>query len=264
MRRWNIAASSDPSPRSCPASASASICRDWPSIRTSSPSFARCTIARRRTARGCTGTSPVIHRRNAEVADNLPPSRQDWPCLGAMVSRFRTAPAGLPSAIQVPYSLVDNNTLQAGDNAGFLGQTADPIVVRPDRGRPWGGISRDLGAMVLQRAEGIDMPRLTRQAKPRAACSITASVHLPTPTTIFDKWPPTCWSAPPCKPRSISTANRSACVRCTAITSAAKACSWPGGWSRLACRSSRSSVPPAISTAARGITGTRTAITSTA
>jgi hypothetical protein len=95
-----------------------------------------------------------------EVAANLPPSRSDWPCLGAMVSRFRRAPAGFPNAVQLPYPLVDNNTLQAGDNAGFLGSQADPIIVRPDRGRPWGGVSRDLGAMVLQQADGVDSPRL--------------------------------------------------------------------------------------------------------
>jgi hypothetical protein len=105
---------------------------------------------------GITGHAPPA----PELAANLPPSRQDWPCLGAMVSKFRHAPAGFPSAIQLPYPLVDNNTLQAGDNAGFLGSTADPVIIRPDRGRPWGGVSRDLGAMVLQRAEGVDSPRL--------------------------------------------------------------------------------------------------------
>lgn len=62
--------------------------------------------------------------------------------------------------MQVPYPLVDNNTLQAGDNAGFLGSTLDPVIVRPDRGRPWGGVSRDLGAMVLQQADGVDGRRL--------------------------------------------------------------------------------------------------------
>jgi hypothetical protein len=77
-----------------------------------------------------------------------------------MVGRFRRAPSGFPSAIQTPYPLVDNNTLQAGDNAGFLGSTADPIIVRPEKGRPWGGVSRDLGAMVLQQAQGVDVPRL--------------------------------------------------------------------------------------------------------
>lgn len=95
-----------------------------------------------------------------EAAVNLPPSRFDWPCLGAMVSKFRHSPAGFPNAVHVPYPLVDNNTLQAGDNAGFLGSAVDPTIVRPDRGRPWGGVSRDLGALVLQRAEGVDSPRL--------------------------------------------------------------------------------------------------------
>ncbi len=96
----------------------------------------------------------------AEVADNVPPTRADWPCLGAMVSGFRRAPAGFPNAVQIPYPLVDNNTLQAGDNAGFLGSALDPVIVRPDRGLPWGGISRDLGAMVLRQADGVDPPRL--------------------------------------------------------------------------------------------------------
>jgi hypothetical protein len=56
--------------------------------------------------------------------------------------------------------MIDNETLQAGENAGFLGLAYDPAVIRPDRGRPWGGVSRDLGAMVLRRAEGVDSPRL--------------------------------------------------------------------------------------------------------
>jgi hypothetical protein len=96
----------------------------------------------------------------AEVAVNQPPSRLDWPCLGAMVAKFRSAPAGFPNAIQLPYPLVDNNTLQAGDNAGFLGQSCDPVIVRPDRGRAWGGISRDLGTMVLRRTDDVDSNRL--------------------------------------------------------------------------------------------------------
>ena len=96
----------------------------------------------------------------AEVAVNLPPSRQDWPSLGGMIGRFRRAPAGLPSAVQIPYPMVDNNTLQAGENAGWLGNGYDPVIVRPDRGRPWKGVSRDLGTMVLGRAQGVETARL--------------------------------------------------------------------------------------------------------
>ncbi len=95
-----------------------------------------------------------------EVAANQPPSRQDWPSLGSMVARFRPGPAGMPGAVQLPYPLVDNNTLQAGENAGWLGLAYDPVIVRPDRGRPWGGVSRDLGAMVLRRPEAVDAGRL--------------------------------------------------------------------------------------------------------
>ena len=72
----------------------------------------------------------------AEVAVNQPPSRQDWPSLGAMVSHFRAAPPGFPAAVQLPYPMVDNNTFQAGENAGWLGRSYDPVHVRPDRGRP--------------------------------------------------------------------------------------------------------------------------------
>ncbi len=121
-----------------------------------------------------TGHPPMA----AEVAVNQPPSRADWPNIGAMVSRFRPAPAGFPGAVQVPYPLVDNHTLQAGDNAGFLGAAADPVIVRPDRGRPWGGISRDLGAMVLQQADGVDSVRLT--ARQHLANSLDQRFAAPT------------------------------------------------------------------------------------
>jgi uncharacterized protein (DUF1501 family) len=96
----------------------------------------------------------------AEAAVNQPPSRDDWPCLAAMVSRFRSAPPGMPHAVQLPYPFVDNNTLQAGENAGWLGIAADPVLVRTPRGKPFGGVSRDLGAPVLNLAQGVDADQL--------------------------------------------------------------------------------------------------------
>lgn len=95
-----------------------------------------------------------------EVAVNLPPSAADWPNLGSMVSRFRRAPHGLPAAVQIPYPLVDNGTLQAGDGPGFLGQSLAPVILRPSRGRPYGGVSRDLGALVLEPARDMNPDRL--------------------------------------------------------------------------------------------------------
>lgn len=96
----------------------------------------------------------------AEVAVNQPPSRDDWPCLAAVIGKLRSAPRGMPHAVQLPYPFVDNNTLQAGENAGWLGITADPIILRTPRGKPFGGVSRDLGAPVLDLAQGTDVAQL--------------------------------------------------------------------------------------------------------
>ncbi len=95
-----------------------------------------------------------------QVPANLPPSLQDWPSLGALVARLRRPPRGLPGAAQLPYPLVDNMTLQAGDGPGWLGQAYAPLILRPDRGRPYGGVSRDFGALHLQPAPDLDARRI--------------------------------------------------------------------------------------------------------
>jgi hypothetical protein len=100
---------------------------------------------------------------NPEVAANLTPSASDWPNIGSMVSKLRRPPRGLPAAVQLPYPLVDNGTLQAGDGPGFLGSVHAPLIVRPNRGRPYGGVSRDLGALVLEPAQGVESPRLQKR-----------------------------------------------------------------------------------------------------
>jgi hypothetical protein len=60
----------------------------------------------------------------------------------------------------VPYPFVDNHTLQAGESAGWLGPVWDPIILRTPRGKPFGGVSRDLGAPVLNLAEGTNTTKL--------------------------------------------------------------------------------------------------------
>jgi len=94
------------------------------------------------------------------TATNLPPSREDWPSLAAMVAKFRTAPRGMPRSIRLPYPLVDNQTLQAGEHGGWLGLGSDPIVIRTPAGREFGGVSQDLGSAVLDLSETIDTNRL--------------------------------------------------------------------------------------------------------
>jgi hypothetical protein len=89
---------------------------------------------------------------------NIPPLPTDWPSLPAMLSKLRPA-MGVPSAVRVPYPMVDNGTLQAGEYGGWLGVKYDPIVMRPPGGEPWGGVSRTLGAEVLDLASG-DVARI--------------------------------------------------------------------------------------------------------
>src|SRR5262249_45964242 len=98
-----------------------------------------------------------------EAADNLSPSAHDWPNLGAVVSKLRRPPLGLPGAVQIPYPLVDNNTLQAGDGPGWLGNTHAPIILRPKSGTPYGGVSRDLGTLALEPARDVDAARLRQR-----------------------------------------------------------------------------------------------------
>lgn len=86
-------------------------------------------------------------------AGNIPPMRDDWPSLPAMISKFRSAPRGVPTAVRVPYPMVDNGTLQAGEYGGWLGVKYDPIVMRPSSGDPFGGVSRTLGSEVLDLSE---------------------------------------------------------------------------------------------------------------
>ena len=97
------------------------------------------------------------------VAANLPPASSDWPSLGAVVSKFRRAPKGLPPAVRLPYPLVDNGTLQAGEYGGWLGMEYDPIVVSTKSGRPFGGVSRGLGASSIDPTVTTEAGRLRRR-----------------------------------------------------------------------------------------------------
>lgn len=97
---------------------------------------------------------------------NIAPESGDWPSLPAMVSIFRSAPEGVPNAVRLPYPMVDNGTLQAGEYGGFLGSKYDPIVIRTPSGTEYGGVSRSLGSQVLQLGD-VDIPRLQKRRKLR-------------------------------------------------------------------------------------------------
>jgi hypothetical protein len=93
---------------------------------------------------------------------NIPPMSSDWPSLPAMVSKFKPAPKGVPNAVRLPYPMVDNGTLQAGEYGGWLGSKYDPIVIRTPAGKPFDGVSRSLGSQVLNLGE-VDAGRLQQK-----------------------------------------------------------------------------------------------------
>lgn len=69
-------------------------------------------------------------------------SRNNWPSLASMISRFHNPTAGTPAAIRMPYSMYDNGTQMAGEGAGWLGSKYDPVLVRTPAGQPYGGVNR--------------------------------------------------------------------------------------------------------------------------
>ncbi|MBC8352971.1 MAG: DUF1501 domain-containing protein [Planctomycetes bacterium] len=99
---------------------------------------------------------------------NIPPMRNDWPSLPAVVSKFSTPVSGVPSAVRLPYPMVDNNTLQAGEYGGWLGAKYDPIVIRTPSGEPFGGVSRSLGSQVLNLGE-VDFERVASRNRLRSS-----------------------------------------------------------------------------------------------
>lgn len=93
---------------------------------------------------------------------NIPPKREDWPSLAAMISKFRAAAGGLPRAIRLPYPMVDNGTLQAGEYGGWLGAKYDPIVMRTPAGKEFEGSSRTLGSPVFEFGQ-VDQSRVSER-----------------------------------------------------------------------------------------------------
>lgn len=77
-----------------------------------------------------------------KLAGGRAKDRNNWPSVGAMVSRFQDPLAGTPAAIRLPYSMYDNGTLMAGEYGGWLGADYDPILMKTPAGKPFGGVSR--------------------------------------------------------------------------------------------------------------------------
>lgn len=72
---------------------------------------------------------------NSESA--RPGAPNDWPCLGAVIQQFRRSRVNLPSAIVLPERIINNpNIPWPGQDAGWLGRTADPWLLTCDPSAP--------------------------------------------------------------------------------------------------------------------------------
>jgi len=111
------------------------------------------------------------HQPRTLGAPPSPPTREDWPCLGSMVSyamteqkRSVTTPeSGLRSSVSIPYPIADGGLLN-GQYAGMLGHDWNPLLVKPKGGKPYEGVSPPSDELNLDPIPGVDPARLrTRQ-----------------------------------------------------------------------------------------------------
>ncbi len=105
-----------------------------------------------------TGRAP-LGLNGMMVADPVAPTRDDPPCLGAMISKLASPGKDCPGSVYLPYSIAERGPV-AGQNAGFLGPPFDPLVVRPVSGAPYAGISPLATMPRLSLADGLDRERL--------------------------------------------------------------------------------------------------------
>ncbi len=73
-------------------------------------------------------------------------SRDNWPSLPAMISRFRRPIADTPAAVKLPHAMYDNGTLMPGEYGGWLGPEYDPVLIPTPDGTPFAGVSRATGS----------------------------------------------------------------------------------------------------------------------
>lgn len=81
-------------------------------------------------------TTGVSHAPRG-VENARPGAPNNWPNIGAIVRHLKGDPNGIPSAIMLPERLAnDGNLLWPGQDAGFLGRSADPWIINCDPSTP--------------------------------------------------------------------------------------------------------------------------------
>ena len=173
---------------------------------------------------------------NAE--NSKPGAPNDWPCTAAVVQRMRPGDGGLPASVVIPEHIWNTGGIVwPGQDAGFLGRSADPWRVLCDPNSPDFAIPglappadvpplrlRDRLSLLEQVNGGLDAvergPAVERfDARSRQALDLLRAGRARAAFDL-DKEPP-------------------GCATVTAATAGARASCWRGGWWRPACRWSR-------------------------
>jgi hypothetical protein len=68
-----------------------------------------------------TGRPPRI------VGEVVPPSPEDFPHYGSVLTHVRPATGGVPTAVSLPWTIATSSSVQPGQGAGFLGRGLDPL-----------------------------------------------------------------------------------------------------------------------------------------
>src|SRR5262249_45970524 len=97
-----------------------------------------------------TGHAPHTPGNDMEIM----PSPRAWPCLGSMVSKFRSSRGGLPNNVVLPYQIADRGLVN-GQTGGFLGLDHDPLILHPGRGQAYAGVSPSGAAADLRLPSGV-------------------------------------------------------------------------------------------------------------
>lgn len=99
-----------------------------------------------------TGVNP-----QSDNAAQLRPRPDDPPALGSLAARLAPAPGGVPPFVMLPARLHDQGSSFRGQTGGWLGTTADPLLIQQDPSSPTFRVDS------FEQQEGVPLERLSRR-----------------------------------------------------------------------------------------------------
>jgi len=99
-----------------------------------------------------TGVNP-----QSDNAAQLRPRPDDPPSLGSLAARLSPAPGGVPPFIMMPARLNDQGSAFRGQTGGWLGSSADPLLIQDDPNSPTFRVDS------FEQQQGVSTERLSRR-----------------------------------------------------------------------------------------------------